>query len=55
MASYSLLTKILADFLSGVYLLNSVLKHTTNLIHKRWQTVEKLCHKKMKNLILRNG
>ena len=30
MASSRLLTKILADFLFGFYLLNSVLKHATN-------------------------
>ncbi len=35
MASSRLLTKILADFLSGVYLLNWVLKHATNLIQNR--------------------
>jgi hypothetical protein len=30
MASYGLLTKILADFLFGFYLLNQVLKYATN-------------------------
>ena len=30
MAGSRLLTKILADFLSGFYLLNYVLKHATN-------------------------
>lgn len=31
-ASSSLLSKVLADFLSAIYLLNQVLKHKTNLI-----------------------
>lgn len=33
MAGFSLFTKILADFLFGLYLLNSLLNHATNLIH----------------------
>ena len=40
MASSNLLTKILADFLSGFYLLNYVLKHATNLIQNRYAQVD---------------
>ncbi len=39
MASPCLLTKILADFLSGVSLLNKVLKHATNFIQNRYSTL----------------
>ena len=42
MASSRLLTKILANFLSGVYLLTLVLKHATNLIHKRYRQAKKI-------------
>lgn len=35
MAGFSLLAKILADFLFGFYLLNSLLKYATNHIQKR--------------------
>ena len=41
MASPRLLTKILADFLSSIYLLNWVLKHATNLIQPRCVSFEK--------------
>jgi hypothetical protein len=40
MASFSLLTKILADFLFGFYLLNKVLKHATNHIQQRYAQLE---------------
>jgi hypothetical protein len=36
-----LLTKILADFLFGFYLLNSVLKDATNHTHKRYAQLKK--------------
>jgi len=36
-----LLTKILVDFLFGVYLLNSVLNHATNHTHQRYRQVQK--------------
>ncbi len=36
MASFSLLTKIIADFLFGFYLLNLVPKHATNHIQTRY-------------------
>ncbi len=41
MASFSLLTKVLADFLSVIYLLTLLLNHATNHIQIR-QTVSKL-------------
>jgi hypothetical protein len=41
MAGSRLLTKILADFLSGFYLLNSVLKHATNHTQNRCVEFEK--------------
>ena len=41
MASSSLLTKALADFLFDFYLLNYVFKHATNHTQSRWQTFEK--------------
>ena len=41
MASFSLITKILSDFLSDFYSLNEVLKHETNYIHKRCASFEK--------------
>jgi hypothetical protein len=40
MAGSGLLMKILADFLLGFYLLNIVLNHATNNIHKRKQVWE---------------
>ena len=43
MAISRLLTKILADFLFGVYLLNEVLKHATNLIQIRCVQFKKKC------------
>ena len=42
MASYSLLTKILADFLSVIYLLTLVLKHATNHTQTRYAQVLKI-------------
>ena len=42
MLGTSLLTKILADFLFGLYLLNSLLNHATNLIQNRCTQVEKM-------------
>jgi len=41
MASSSLLTKILADFLLGFYLLTLVLKYATNHTHQRYLQAEK--------------
>ncbi len=41
MASFRLLTKILTDFLSVIYLLTLVLKHATNHTQTRWQQAEK--------------
>ncbi len=41
MAGSRLITKILADFLFGFYLLNQVLIHATNHTQTRWQTFEK--------------
>ena len=41
MASFSLITKILSDFLSDLYSLNEVLKHDINYIHKRYAPFEK--------------
>jgi len=41
MASSSLLTKILADFLFGFYLLTFVLDHATNHTQSRYGQVEK--------------
>ncbi len=49
MASFSLLTKIFADFLFGFYLLNYVLNHATNHIQTRWQQAEKNDDKHQKN------
>ena len=40
-ASASLLTKILADFLFGFYLLTLLLKHTTNHTQNRYQQLDK--------------
>jgi hypothetical protein len=40
MAGSRLLTKILADFLFGFYLLSSVFKHATNHTQSRWQTFD---------------
>ena len=40
MASFSILTKILADFLLGFYLLTLALKYATNHTHQRWHTLK---------------
>jgi hypothetical protein len=44
-AGKSLLTKILADFLVGFYLLNWVFKHATNHIQTRCEQLKKIEHK----------
>ena len=41
MAGSRLLTKILADFLFGFYLLNYVLNHATILTQTRWAQYKK--------------
>ena len=42
MAGSRLLTKILADFLFGFYLLTFVLNHATNHTQSRWVQAKKL-------------
>ncbi len=54
-ASASLLTKILADFLFGLYLLNSLLNHATNLIQNRYIELKReLCTRRSVNYIANN-
>lgn len=40
--AFCLLAKVLADFLSAIYLLNQVLKHTTNLIQSHCVIMRKI-------------
>jgi hypothetical protein len=40
MACSRLLTKVLADFLSVIYLLTLMLKHATNHTQNRWQLLD---------------
>jgi hypothetical protein len=42
MAGFSLLTKVLADFLVGFYLLNSLLNHAANPIQTRYGQLTKM-------------
>ena len=55
MASSSLLTKILADFLFGLYLLNQVFKHATNHTQNRYHTFERNIKNNTKNHRINNS